>query len=155
MGVWEQVEELVAAGKGVTIRLTEAQEVKFHKNRKLETRVHRERPWETYLGSTKGTTRPRCYAKGCRTYLKKDQPVACSQKCADQIIEESLRYLALLEYHLIERLDEYESQIHGIEAIKRLVEGKADGRGEELLHDRARKQYRKRARNAETRLGCG
>ena len=122
MGVWEQVNALVAEGKSVTITLTEAQEVAIPRRALSDRRLFRMRPWESYAGSTDGNRRPRCRANGCTTYLRKNQPLACSDKCERQLIATCLRTLAILRYNLIGRVDEYEAFVHGNQAVACLTE---------------------------------
>ena len=123
MGVWEQVRELVEAGKGATVRLTEAQEVKltYHRKKRYDYREDRKRPWETYAGCTDGVRRPRCKRRGCERRLRKDQPIVCSEECGRIMIRDALKVLALLKYQIVERLDDYEERLHGGETLIRAL----------------------------------
>ena len=110
MSIWEQVEALVAEGKGAVITLTEANEVKLPR-RKTQS-LHKTRRFDQYAGSTDGTSRPRCRARGCQNYLKVDQPIVCCDKCGDKVVRDAIRILALMKYHVIERLDDFDEEEH-------------------------------------------
>ena len=121
-GVWDQVRAMIAEGKGVTVNLKPEWEVKLPRKRtKKPLRTHRNRPWQTYVGSTTGTSRPRCKAKGCENYLLKSQPVACCDAHADQVLHDALRVLALLHYRMVEKLDEFEMGVQGHAIMRELV----------------------------------
>jgi len=128
-GIWDQVEALVAEGKGATITLTEAHEVKIpYQRKKLPKKyVHKDRPWETYDGCTRGTGRPRCQWKGCNTYLKKDQPVACCIEHEQKIADYCIRMLAVIRYRIVDRLDDYDELLHGDSVVAKFLEELKDG----------------------------
>ncbi len=116
---WKQVETLIAQGKGASITLTEAMEVKMPKKK---GQSHRRRPWEKYTGSRDGMSRPRCNAVGCEKYLKQSQPLCCSKECEDNVLRGAMEALAILKYRLIERVRDYEPKKHDSEILKKLVE---------------------------------
>lgn len=119
MSLWDQVEALLAEGKGATVTLTAAMEVKTT-HRKAERRRHRERPWERWSGSTDGMSRPRCHARGCDKYLKKDQPIVCSEECHNKLRDYCVRSLALLE-GVVDTQGAYEEVSHGDEVLRRVA----------------------------------
>jgi hypothetical protein len=116
--IWEQVEELRRQGKGAIITLPACCEVKFPKL--PPGRPRRKLPPYMNYASWQGSDdiknrmhgkRPRCQRHGCDKYLRKDQRWVCSDRCADIVIDDSLRLLAVLKYKLIKRLDEYNDDV--------------------------------------------
>jgi hypothetical protein len=114
MGVWDQVEALLAEGKGVQITLTAAQELKFPKQPR--GRPRRWLPpflnyayWEGTddIKERMGGHRPRCQRRGCGKYLRKDQRWVCSEECADAVINSSLLALAALHYESIDQISDF------------------------------------------------
>jgi len=116
--VWEQVEELIRQGKGVTITIPACCEVKFPKGPpgRPPTRLPPFMGYAFWQGrddikNRMRGKRPRCQRYGCGNYLRKDQRWVCSDECADKLIDESLRVLALSKYNLIERVADYNAAV--------------------------------------------
>ena len=117
--VWEQIEDLLHSGQGVQVVLTDLQEIKIPQKRLVKPKNPHKRKWEQYAGCTNAVSRPYCKAPGCKNRLRKDQPIAWSSACASVLIDDALRVLSLLKYNMIERLDQYERNTHGGEALLR------------------------------------
>lgn len=110
--MFDSVKELRKRGKRPVIRLTPAALVRTPKRAVGRPRVYPEgEPLAArYLGR-RGNSRPRCMARGCRTFLKRDQEAACSQVCADRIVNEALEKLVqcrVTKKQLLELYDGYE-----------------------------------------------
>lgn len=120
--VWDEVRGLLNEGRGVLITLDEAQEVHRPKRRGRPRRIG-PITYDHYAGARGlALNRPRCKAKGCDTFLKRDQPLFCSDECSHQTVNECLMVLAIEHYHLVERVDEYEEEFHGMAVMTQFLE---------------------------------
>lgn len=92
--------KIVQAGMEPQITLQSEQEIKpltySSPGRPVEL-LPEERGFRHYAGFMFGRSRPRCKRRGCRKFLKRDQPLACSDECKREMIEEARWVLALLE----------------------------------------------------------
>ncbi len=98
--IWTQVKEMVDEGKCPEITLFEEQEIKPVKlGRGRPPNLPEEKYFRHYLGRAfrPDVVRPRCYRKGCNNQLRRDQPVACSDFCEQQIILEAEMILTVLK----------------------------------------------------------
>lgn len=131
MTIWEQVESLLAEGKGATITLTEAQEVKMPYRRRLGVPAKQKRrpedPWAHYAGGISSSKRPRCMATGCHKHLRRNQPAACCPEHERAIVDDCMKMLAVLKYRLVERLDDYEEMEHGASIVSDVLEELKNG----------------------------
>jgi hypothetical protein len=116
--VWEQIDELARQGKGAIVTLSAAQEVKIPKGPpgRPPSRLPPFMGYAFWQGSNDiknrmGGKRPRCQRSGCGRHLRKDQRWVCSDACADTVIDESLRVLALTKYKLIDRAADYNAAV--------------------------------------------
>lgn len=59
-------------------------------------RIHRILPFQHYQGSIEGK-RQRCKNRGCRGWLKRNDKIVCSQKCANTMKKNLLDQIKLIE----------------------------------------------------------
>jgi hypothetical protein len=104
MGVWEQVDSLIAEGRGVVITLTAGEEMTFPKGPPGRPRS-RLPPFIAYafwqgsndIKNRMVGRRPRCQRRGCGRYLRKQQSWVYSDECGRIVIDDSLRMPAVLK----------------------------------------------------------
>ena len=89
--MYDRVKELRKAGKRPVIKLTPGALVTVPKLPTGRPRKYREGESRAphYVGC-RGKSIPRCMAKGCRQMLRMHQAAACSDVCADRIINDAL-----------------------------------------------------------------
>lgn len=102
-GIWDQVKELVDAGKQPVITLTAAQEVRVSKvqDGPGQPKIPRDpgdHRYSHYLGNGRPIrSQPRCYNRGCLNYLRRDDNMVCSEFCKEEVIREARKVLVRLE----------------------------------------------------------
>jgi hypothetical protein len=116
MGVWDRVDELIAAGQGWCITLSLAQKVKLPRRRNWSQR-RKEWRGKTFVTSHSGKgqligTRPRCWAYGCHRCLRKQQLLVCSDECREKVLGYARKVVGILDLELVDRLDEYDPDRH-------------------------------------------
>ena len=103
-----RIRAILRSGKYPRITLLPGTQIYIPKRRVGRPRVRTQgMPFKHYKDPRSGKTQARCLAKGCSRRLRSNQRGACSEGCADQIVNQSLLALRLVGVPKTELLEIY------------------------------------------------
>lgn len=98
--LWDEVNKRLAESKqGVQIKLNPTDRVVDVQRPRGRPPLHKHFPYENFksFDPKNPRRRPRCRARGCNNFLRKDQRFACSDACRAEVIIAAKTVLLLME----------------------------------------------------------
>lgn len=112
MSIEKKVADLVKQGRQPSLLLPPSQilpKVKHGKNGRPRVNYTHDNKYDELKGHAgrRGKKWPRCYARGCEKYLKKNQKLVCSDACFETVFNHALTLLYKLGITKQQFLDSY------------------------------------------------